>query len=221
MPKRHYPFVTGQIYHVFNHANRNDKLFTYENVIKHFLKILEYYRQHTPTVRLSYYQKWYKEHGENIQRDLISQHDTSVIAYGIMPNHFHLVLEQTMDRGISRYMSNIQNSFTRFYNTLEESRGHVFEGQFKAVLIESEEQLLHITRYVHLNPTTANLISFSELEHSIRTSFPSYINKSNLSWIDKSRIIDNSRSPKHYYDFVKDNADYQKTLSQIKKLSLD
>lgn len=213
--------VTGKIYHVFNHANRNDRLFSDENVTKHFLRIIEYYRQHTPSVRLSYYQKWHMEHGEKIQRDTNPKYDVSVIAYGIMPNHFHLIVEQKMERGISRYMSNIQNSFTRFYNTLEGSRGHVFEGQFKAVLIVTEEQLLHVTRYVHLNPTTANLISFSELEKNIRTSLPYYINKQSTGWIDKSRIIDKRRSPKQYYDFVKDNADYQKTLSQIKKLSLD
>lgn len=221
MPKRLLPLVTGQIYHVFNHANRNDQLFTDENVIKHFLTILEYYRQHTPTVRLSYYQKWFKEHGESIRRDAKSKHDVSIISYAIMPNHFHLVIEQKIDGGISHFMSNIQNSFTRFYNTMSESRGHAFEGQYKAILIESEEQFLHLTRYVHLNPTTAGFLTLAELESSYLTSFPTYINNNHLHWIDKSRIIDSHRSSKQYHDFVRDNADYQKTLSQIKKLCLD
>ena len=126
-----------------------------------------------------------------------------------------------MDGGISHYMSNIQNSFTRFYNTLIGTRGHVFEGQYKAVLIESEEQFLHATRYVHLNPVTASLLSLVELENSYLTSFPTYINNNQLYWIDKSRILDTNRSSKQYHEFVRDNIDYQKTLSQIKKLCLD
>lgn len=138
-----------------------------------------------------------------------------------MPNHFHLVIEQKIDGGISHFMSNIQNSFTRFYNTLEEIRGHVFEGQYKAVLIDSDEQFLHVTRYIHLNPTTAGLLSLVELENSYLTSFPAYINNSNLYWIDKSRIIDNHRGSEQYRNFVGNNVDYQKTLSQIKKLCLD
>lgn len=177
MPKRRLPLVTGQIYHIFNHANHNDQLFSDEKVIKHFLTILEYYRQHTPTVRLSYYQKWFKEHGENIKRAKNTKYDVEVIAYAIMPNHFHLLLEQKIDGGISHFMSNIQNSFTRFYNTIYEIRGHVFEGQYKAILIETEEQLLHVSRYIHLNPITANILTFSELTNDKRTSLPAYLGK--------------------------------------------
>ena len=74
-----------------------------------------------------------------------------IICYCLMPNHLHLLLRQLMDGGISKFMSNFANSYTRYFNTKSKRKGPVFEGKFKAKRIETDEQLLHLSRHIHLN----------------------------------------------------------------------
>jgi putative transposase len=75
-----------------------------------------------------------------------------------MPTHIHLVLRQLKDGGISKFMSNILNSYSRYFNIKHNRKGPLWEGRFRKVLVGSDEQLLHLTRYVHLNPVTACLV---------------------------------------------------------------
>ena len=83
----------------------------------------------------------------------------SILAYCVMPNHFHLLLKQEVEGGISTYLRRLTVSFVRYYNILHKQKGPLFESFFKAVLIESENQLLHVSRYIHLNPTSAKLVN--------------------------------------------------------------
>jgi putative transposase len=75
-----------------------------------------------------------------------------ILSYALMDNHYHLVLEQLVDGGISRFMARLGNGFTKYHNKRCGSKGVVFESHYQAVAIQTEAQFLHITRYVHLNP---------------------------------------------------------------------
>lgn len=72
-----------------------------------------------------------------------------------MPNHFHLLIKQTEQNGISEFVGKFSNSYTKYYNTKHNRVGALLQGQLKAVLIESGEQLIHVSRYIHLNPTSS------------------------------------------------------------------
>ncbi len=76
----------------------------------------------------------------------------SILAYALMDNHYHLVLEQLVDNGISRFMQRLGNGFTKYHNKRSDRKGVVFEARYKSIAIQTEAQFLHITRYVHLNP---------------------------------------------------------------------
>jgi putative transposase len=87
-------------------------------------------------------------------------HRVTVIAYCLMPNHFHLVLRQNEDGGISQYLADFQNSYTKYFDLKHRRSGAIFNRQFKAVLIESENQLLHLTRYIQdFRSTSTNNIN--------------------------------------------------------------
>ncbi len=79
-----------------------------------------------------------------------------------MPTHLHLILAQLKDEGISLFMQNLLNSYTRYFNVKNERVGPLWQGRFKSILIQSDEQLLHLTRYIHLNPTSQNLVEKPE-----------------------------------------------------------
>ena len=75
-----------------------------------------------------------------------------LVAYCLMPNHFHLLLKQTEDTTIDRFMNSICTRFTMYFNRKYKRVGTLFEGVYKAVLVETDEQLLYLSKYIHRNP---------------------------------------------------------------------
>jgi putative transposase len=75
-----------------------------------------------------------------------------ILSYTLMDNHYHLVLEQLVDRGIEHFMHKLSTGYTKYFNARSTNRGVIFESRYKAVHIKTDEQFIHITRYVHLNP---------------------------------------------------------------------
>ena len=116
-------------------------------------------------------------------------------------------------------MSNVLNSYTRFFNTKYDRKGPLWVGRFKNIPIESDEQLLHLTRYVHLNPVTAKLVNQAEeWKHS---SYREYIQKPNKpqTICHYSDVLDIKQT--EYQDFVHDHASYQRELAAIKNLAIE
>jgi len=75
----------------------------------------------------------------------------NVMAFCLMPNHFHLLLEQLVDGGIQKFMHKVGMGHAKYFNKRYERTGRLFESNFKAVLVENDSQLWHLPRYIHLN----------------------------------------------------------------------
>jgi putative transposase len=145
-----------------------------------------------------------------------------IIAYCLLPNHFHLLLKQQKENGISKYMANLTNSYARYFNPKHKRRGPLFEGRFKAVRIETDQQLLHVNRYIHLNPYSSFLTKTVEQLFSYPySSLPQYLKNGNSDSLEKEIILDFFKTPSSYKEFLKDQADYQRQLDIIKHLTLD
>lgn len=138
-----------------------------------------------------------------------------------MPNHFHFLLKQKIDHGISNFISNFTNSYTKYFNTKYDRVGPLFQGLFKAVLVESEEQLIHLSRYIHLNPVTSSLVKPEDLQNYYWSSYPEYVDLLEDSLTNKHLILDFFPSIDKYKEFVLDQVDYAKKLEFIKHLILD
>jgi len=138
-----------------------------------------------------------------------------------MPNHFHFLLKNLKDSGINKFMSNFQNSYAKYFNTKTGRTGSLFQQNFKAVRVESDEQLTHVSRYIHLNPITAYLInSVEELIDYPWSSYPEYISKGKSN-LNKDLVLGNFRSINDYKKFVADQVDYQRELDKIKHIILE
>ena len=212
MPSRKVPLVSGEYYHVYNRGAFGVKLFENERETKAFMKGMVYYTLIKPPRRLSL-EKRYKENIMDFDQRLVS-----ILAYCVMPNHFHLLLKQEVEGGISTYLRRLTVSFVRYYNILHKQKGPLFESFFKAVLIESENQLLHVSRYIHLNPTSAKLV-----EDPIKypySSFSYYVHGGEKKPLVFDDIL-RSKKREHYRNFVYDNMEYQRTLQFIKNQLLD
>jgi len=187
------------------------------------MEIIRYYNVKNPPVKYSMFkghQKSHWDHFNNIVHTTNYSHESmlvKIIAYCIMPTHIHFALESLEVGNISHFMRKLLNSYTRYFNIRHKRKGPLWEGKYKKVLVESEEQLLHLTRYIHLNPATAYLTN--EPEQWNFSSYNEYITENSEKICDFEDFIDlDCRS---YKDFVNDQINYQRELALIKDLMLD
>jgi putative transposase len=150
--------VNGKVYHILNKSIAGFEIFKDGMHCSRIIKVIRYYQKEKPLVRFSDFIKTDKTKQNKYPAKVFSPSRESlveIIAYCIMPTHFHLILKQLKDRGISIFMNNIQNSYTRYFNIRHKRKGPLWQGRFKNVLVDNDEYLLHLTRYIHLNPVTA------------------------------------------------------------------
>ena len=119
-------------------------------------------------------------------------------------------------------MSNFQNSYTRYFNTKHERVGQIFLRPFKAIRIHTEEQLLHVSRYIHLNPYSSSIVeSIQELKDYPWSSLNEYLDPTKDGICEKEITLSYFKDSQSYAAFVLDQADYQKELEEIKHLAID
>ncbi|MEK7472830.1 MAG: transposase [Patescibacteria group bacterium] len=223
MPARYSPLVENYYYHVFNRGVNKRPLFKSKYEYRRFLLLLKYYNFVNYPIKFSKFMTLASDQRQEIwnRLDKDKKH-TDILSYCLMPNHFHLLLKQNDDNGISKLLANLQNSYARYFNIKNERIGPLFQGQFKAVRIDSEEQLLHVSRYIHLNPYSSGIVKDSnKLINYSWSSLPEYISQSKFPFCKKDDILCNFKSEDLYKNFVLDNADHQKELENIKHLTFD
>ena len=211
-----YPFlVNGEIYHVFSRAIESRTIFRDHNDYRRMEITLFYYVYSRPSLRLSEYLKRLKSESQNQFFPQSGEKLVKVICYCLMPNHIHLVLQQVEEKGISIYTGKVLNSYARYFNEKYKRKGPLWESRFKNVKVESNEQLLHLTRYIHLNPVTAFIVD--KPEEWKFSSYKEYLGeKGNCEF---EEFIESS--PEEYRKFVHDRISYQRELNKIKTLIME
>lgn len=223
MPLRKIPLVNGQVYHIFNRSIDRKPIFVHQRESQRALDTLSFYRFLDIPVRLSYFLAWSDDKKTQLFKELEKNKNylVKILCFTLMPNHFHLLLLQEKEEGISKFVGQFQNSFTRYLNTKHKRKGHLFEGQFKAVRVETEEQLIHLSRYIHLNSYTSYVVKDTkDLLSYAFSSLMEYLDKTS-GFCDKEIILSQFKGPKEYRKFVLDQADYQRGLERIKHLIIE
>lgn len=219
-------FANDEIYHVFNRGVEKRPTFTNKREFNRALITLNYYRFAHPPIKLSKFLVLPESDRAELIKNIESSYQklVEILCYCFMPNHFHFLLKQKIDNGISIFTANFTNSYTRYFNSKEERIGPLFQGIFKAVLIESDEQLIHVSRYIHLNPVSSFLVKAEELENYEWSSYPEYLNSSAKQFTIKREVLDllsKKEASRKYKEFVLNQVDYAKKLERIKHLILE
>ena len=223
MPARYTPLVQNYYYHVFNRGVNKRPIFKSKYEYNRFLLLLRFYNSVEYPVKFSKFAKLSVDQRKEIWNRLEKEKNhTDILAYCLMPNHFHLLLKQNSENGISKLLGNLQNSYARYFNIKNERIGPLFQGQFKAVKIDGEEQLLHVSRYIHLNPYSSAIVKdLNALQSYTWSSLREYLDKTPYNLCVKEDIFVIFKNRESYKNFVLDNADYQKELENIKHLTFD
>lgn len=211
-------FDTSLYYHVFNRGVDKRNTFESQRDYQRFLETIDYYRHdqelgYAKFLRLSLEDraKYRLAHPKGVQTLRVR-----VFSYCLMPNHFHLLLKPLRKNGISIYLSDICNSYTRYFNLKNDRSGNLFQGTFKAKVISSEESLLQASRYIHLNP----LFSLQTNPNGFLVNPDDYPYSSYYEWLhpENSNIVDQDEvdswlklwgGRKDYFKTMEERINYQ------------
>ena len=219
--RRKQVLATGEVYHIFSRSIANFEILNNASEFERMLELLNYYNYPLDT-RFSHFleMQWVQQMGFYKSLDTISKDKdqlVQVIAYCLMPTHIHLILKQLKENGISDYMRKVLDGYTKYFNAIHKRKGPLWESKFQNVLVDNDDQLIHLTRYLHLNPVTARLVE--KPEDWIFSSYREYLGSSNNSFCQFDDLLD--IKPYAYRKFVNDQVSYQRELAKIKRLIVD
>lgn len=130
-----------------------------------------------------------------------------LIAFVLMPNHFHLLLHQLGERDIKKFMQSVATRYSIYFNKRHDRVGRLFQGIYKASLVDSEGYLLYLSRYIHRNP-----LEIGKNLTDAYSSYTAYLGKRTLGWLNptivmsyfKQQNLPDSRKITTYRSFVED-----------------
>lgn len=211
---RKVPLIINQTYHIFNRGVNKGNIFFSEGDYRRFFQAAIHYKSRN--IKFSYANDPVSLEG---QKEDMGNPKVQVLAYCFMPNHFHFLLKQLVDRGVTSYIQRLCNSYSHFVDEKYGYEGPLFQGRFKNVLIETQEQLVHVSRYIHLNPLISGLVT--DLRDYNWSSYSGYIKDFKEELGDPDFILADFKSKTDYEKFVLDQANYAKELGRVKHLVLE
>ncbi|MDO8471353.1 MAG: transposase [bacterium] len=137
------------------------------------------------------------------EKEIMKKRTVELVAFCIMPNHFHLIVKELEEGGIATYMQRVLTAYSKYYNTKYEKSGHVFQGPYQAVHVGDNRQLLHLSAYIHRNPREISKW-FNKEDQYQWSSYRDYIGENrwgDLLLIDI--VLGQFKNKKKYHEFVK------------------
>lgn len=212
-------YIENGHYHIYNRGVEKRPIFLDEQDCRVFLRYLKLYL--SPREELLQLQK--ENPGARIQRfiPLNMSDDIDLLSFAIMPNHIHLHVKQHIKDGIIKFMRRVSTSYVMYFNRKYERVGVLFQGRYKAVLIETEAYNLHLSRYIHLNPVRLTQTPVPFLKYS---SYEYYLGTKKASWVKPQTILNSFKTAQirdlpdilSYKSFVEEySVDSQKVISEL------
>lgn len=156
---RKFRFTQNTYYHICNRSNDGNSIFLDKRDYIRFLFFTLAYQAPLSFYNIGRQTSYFLKHSqfniaERTLQQIIIKRNTELNAFAVMPNHFHFLVQEKTDTGtgISRYLQRVQTGYAKYFNAKYEKRGHLFQGSFRAVPVETNEQLLYLSAYIHRNP---------------------------------------------------------------------
>ncbi|MBX4189643.1 transposase [Candidatus Parcubacteria bacterium] len=215
--ERYMNFAPGEYYHLFSRGVEKRKIFLESRDYERF-QILLYILNQNASFHISNYSKRGKRDLAEIYKEKRSDSLISILSYSLMPNHFHLLVKENDEGGISKFMGKLLTAYSMYFNTKHERSGPLFVRPFRSKHVEDDVHFKHLFSYIHLNCVDLfekdwklhGLQDLAEAEMFLNSyKYSSYPEFSDLAERREADIVDRnqayeyvSRSPLHISDFV-------------------
>lgn len=212
-------YINNSFYHIYNRGVEQRDIFLDEQDYSVFLSYIQTYLLPKNTFEL---ENILTSHNSTIQEKdrALKQlrlknyfEKVELICYALLPNHYHLLIRQGKN-SLNKFMNSLGTRYAMYFNRKYKRKGVLFQDVYKAVLIDSDEQLLHLSRYIHLNIT-------KPVNISLPSSLPEFLGLRKTDWIKTKYVLDyfSKNDPKNNYeDFMINN---QEKEQLIKNASID
>ena len=200
-------FAPGEFYHVFGRGVSKQNIFLDTRDYVRFLFLILHFQSSVKVDNISrnvntFLKRVHFPLSSSKQENIVANREVGLVCFTCMPNHFHLLVEEKVEGGISSYMHKVLMAYAKYFNTRYEKSGHVFQGPFGAKHIENNEQLLHTSAYIHHNQT--ELMQWKGKEHMYPWStYTDYVNENRWGvLLEQGIVMDQFDTMKHYQNFV-------------------
>ncbi len=190
--------VPESYYHVYVRGNNKQIIFANQLDFHYFINLFERYLSNKESHNSDNY--LYPNYLGKIR----------LIAYCMMPNHFHLLVYQVDTPYLEKFMRSLMTSYGKYFNLKYKRTGPIFESRYKAVRIDNESYLQHISRYIHLNPKLWQDYKYSSIQY--------YLDEEAPEWIDTTDVNNSFTSRQQYFEFLSDYEDNRDCIKEIKHL---
>ena len=189
MPRRNTirRFTEEGIYHVYNRGVEKRDIFIDEQDYAVFLHLLKYYLSPLDLDNMHPLLQFQDFSVKKIYPLANLEKEVDLITYCLMPNHFHLIIKQHSIDGVSKLLLKVATTYAMYFNKRYKRVGYLFQGPYRAVLVESESYLLHLSRYIHLNPVDLKGVPPFDYPYS---SYKYFLGKARSGWIKPKIILD-------------------------------
>lgn len=194
-------FAEGEFYHVYNRGTDKRDIFSDENDYARFFESMLEFNVLEPIGSLfenSFRKK--NKLGGSTSKDA-DEKLVNIVAYCLNSNHYHFLLQQVADKGMEKFMQRLGTGYTMYFNNKYERSGALFQGKFKAVYVDSNEYLLHVSAYVNLNNRVHRLGGSTS-----KSSWIEYVDQqSNNGMCKKEEILGQFKKPEDYVSFAENS----------------
>ena len=154
---RYENFAENEHYHIFGRGTNKENIFIDDRDRARFIFLITHFQSPTKIYNVSWYTNAFLKNGtfstkEEKVKEILKKRSIKLIAFVLMSNHFHLLVQNLEDGITSAYMHRVLTAYSKYFNAKYNKKGHVFEGPFKAVHVKNNNQLLHLSAYIHKNP---------------------------------------------------------------------
>ena len=199
-------FINNKIYHVYNRGTDKRNIFLEEEDYLRFIHDLFEFNDTAPALNI-YYKAANLQNPQSYEVPLRKierkprELTVKILTFCLMPNHFHLLIEQVKNGGITAFMRKLGTGYTNYFNKKYERSGVLFQGKFKSIMVEEEKHFLHLPYYIHCNPLDLVMPEWREkeikdhkkamqyLENYRWSSFPDYIGKKNFPSVTQREFL--------------------------------
>jgi len=209
------PFITGEYYHIYNRGIDKRIIFKSKKDYERFIMLL-YLANSDDSFRLdNILNKQHKTFGEVLMLDK-DEPLVSIGAWCLMTNHFHLLIRQEVDGGVTKFMRKLGVGYSMFFNIKYQRKGALFGGLFKSKLIGVDDNYMRqLFGYIHINPLEIEFpewkdkINKSSVNINMKKFLESYQYSSYLDYIGEDRIEKNIINPKNFPDYFQNSQSFQ------------
>jgi putative transposase len=216
MPYRKVQFAPNEYYHLVNRGVGKKVLFKDKRDYSRFLFLILHLQYADTPRNISRHITYFVQHQVfNINTEVLGNRLVELTAFTLMPNHFHLVVRELGDSNVSDYMQRVLNAYAKYFNTKYKVTGHLFEGPFRAVHVEDNDQLLYVSAYVHRNPI--EIANWKSRAHKYPwSSYQDYIGHNRWGGIlQRDIILDQFESPSEYKNYIETSGAKETALDNV------